>query len=264
MNFSDLISALKDLHVPVILIGASILFLLIGLGGGIKGMVEIPTISTKQRNLLLCFSVVFLILGIFTASIPTPSTANQATSSSPIPHTAHFVVNANQDLPGLDTGINLTAGEHLSINAQGSAQYGYDVYPCAGYPLTNPDGQRMVDGKTCEPKPGPNSAFIGELLAHISPSGGSSSTGWFAVGSNYSATVPISGRLYLLYNDSPGYYGSNTGNYQVTITVTASQTSKGYPLKYPFNLLPDLLPVAALNSSHIFYPHEKSKQIELV
>jgi hypothetical protein len=146
------------------------------------------------------------------------------TTPTAIPVIFHFVVNANQDFPGLDTGINLTVGEHLAIEAQGWASYGYQGSTCVGTPLTNPDGQRILNGNPCAPKLDPNATLpsspTGELLANIGQPGSSSSTGWFAIGSSYSTTISTSGRLYLLYNDTVGSYGNNSGNYQVTITVT--------------------------------------------
>ena len=226
MSVNDLINALKDLHIPVILVGASILFFLIALvGGGIKGVVvEVPPITKGQRKGMFFFAVLFFILGIFTASVPSSPTTSHAVPQSetptPTPSSYHFVVNADQDFPGLNTGIDLTVGEHLTIKAQGLAAYGVGSRTsCNSHLPTDPDGQRFLNGTLCPMRTSPSDASpsspVGELLANIGSPGR-----FFAVGSSYSTTVSTSGRLYLLYNDVPGAYSDNSGNYQVTITVT--------------------------------------------
>lgn len=149
---------------------------------------------------------------------PTPTPTNTPTPTPSI-STFHLTLDAAQDVPGLDTGINVPSGSHLSITASGEAYYGSDsLGNCVGNPSTNPDGQRMLNGSPCPLRYGSDallpSAPIGELLASFGQSGN-----WFAVGSNYSTTVTTGGRLFLIYND--GYHGDNSGSYQVTVTVTS-------------------------------------------
>lgn len=143
--------------------------------------------------------------------------------SAPTTTTYNLTVNASQDLPGLDTGINLSSGSNITITAQGWVSYGIEgTGYCDGTPLTNPDGQRMLNGTPCDPKFDSgavlSSSPIGELIASIG------SSGWFAVGSSDGFTVATSGRLFLLYNDDSGFYGDNSGSYQVTITTSTSPT----------------------------------------
>jgi hypothetical protein len=140
-------------------------------------------------------------------------------------NTSSLAVNANQGLPGLDTGIDLTAGSTLTITAVGVAAFGTgSPQNCSTTQVTVPDGQRMTtDGTLCPPKMDTSavlpSAPVGELIGSIAQPG-TSPTVWFAIGSSYSATISATGRLFLLYNDGSGKYGNNNGSYQVLVTVT--------------------------------------------
>lgn len=142
----------------------------------------------------------------------------QASSST----TSHFVVNANQDLPGLDTGIDLIVGSGITITASGQAQFSPDfTNDCNTTEETNPDGQRiLLVGTLCPGKIDSGAVLpespVGTLIANIG------SSRWFAVGSSDGFTVATSGRLFLLYNDISGEYGNNSGSYQVTVTVTSA------------------------------------------
>lgn len=157
---------------------------------------------------------------------PTPSPTPSPTPT-PAPVVYHFSVNVAQESPGLNTRINLAVGNHVTITAQGWVTYGQDSGSgCDGNPLVNPDGQRQLNGSSCPSKMDSSavlsSAPIGELLASIGQPGVDSSATWFSVGSSYSTTASTNGDLYLLFNDDPGYYSDNSGNYQVTVTVSTS------------------------------------------
>ena len=56
----------------------------------------------------------------------------------PSPTVFRLAVNAAQDSPGLDTGINVTAGSRVTIIAQGTAAYGVSGAGCPE--VTHPDG----------------------------------------------------------------------------------------------------------------------------
>lgn len=154
-------------------------------------------------------------------SAPIPTATPIPPTPTPTPKVYHFTVNGTQDLPGLDTGIDVTIGDHLQTAAQGLITFGTN-----GIPYTNPDGQcqESVSGQCSQGSSKMDSsavlssAPIGELVAGITPPG-STSTMWFAVGSAYSNSIQLSGRLFLIYNDDPGYFGDNSGIYQVTITI---------------------------------------------
>src|SRR5437588_3013891 len=62
-------------------------------------------------------------------------------AQGPTSITKTFTVNANQDLPGLDTGIDLAVGNGITFTASGQAQFSPDVtLDCNTTELTNPDG----------------------------------------------------------------------------------------------------------------------------
>lgn len=134
--------------------------------------------------------------------------------------TTNLVVNANQDLPGLDTGIDLSVGTNITITASGQATFGIgSTQDCNTTEETQPDGQRLLtDGTLCPGKIDSSavlpSAPVGELLASYG------SSGWFGVGSSDGFSASTGGRLFLLYNDISGQYGNNSGSYQVTVTTS--------------------------------------------
>ncbi|HEV2580006.1 MAG TPA: LecA/PA-IL family lectin [Ktedonobacteraceae bacterium] len=138
----------------------------------------------------------------------------------PKTNTKNLVVNASQDLPGLDTGIDLTVGTDITITASGQATFGIgSTQDCNTTEETQPDGQRILsDGTLCPGKIDPSAVLpsspVGELLASFG------SSGWFAVGSSDGFTSAASGRLFLLYNDISGQYGNNSGTYQVVVTTS--------------------------------------------
>jgi len=123
-----------------------------------------------------------------------------------------------------DTRIDILAGQQLTIHASGMATYGLDSAPCgSGVMATDPDGGRFLAGTSCGSKSDPASVLptapIGALLGRIG------SGPWFVVGSNYSGVASSSGRLFLLYNDDPGYYSDNGGGYSADITVCGGGTA---------------------------------------
>src|SRR6266567_252690 len=200
------------------------------------------TVSIRHRRIaprtvFFLLLVGALILGILVGKevLATPSNMGNTTPGgistrppTPTPVTkpyAPITLNANQDLPGLDTGIQLKSRDRLTIKASGLIELAPGRGICNNVPA-NPDGVSLVSGIPCQyTNPlGPYqsvypSAPIGTLLASIGQVGTSSSTGWFVVGSSYSVTVWISGEFYLIRNDAHDGYYDNSGSYQVTITV---------------------------------------------
>ncbi len=174
------------------------------------------------KRLFGLLMVCMVLIGVLTPAATFAKSSQAAAPLSPAHRTFSFVVRANQPPPGLDTGINLAVSTHIIVEAQGKASYGFEgTANCFGTPLTNPDGQRFLNGKRCPLKIDPNailpSAPIGELIASVGQPGTPSSTGWFAIGKSYEATIFTPGRLFLLYNDVPGLYGDNSGHYHVTV-----------------------------------------------
>lgn len=172
-----------------------------------------------KPKLLLPLVAVVLLAGAIFGSMVENFISVHAQGTAPITKTV--TVNASQDLPGLDTGIDVASGSTLTLSASGQAAFGTgSTADCSTSETTIPDGQRITDnGTLCSPIMDPNavlpSAPVGELIANIG------SSGWFAVGSNFSATIHTSGQLFLLYNDVSGLYGNNSGSYTVTVTPTS-------------------------------------------
>lgn len=126
--------------------------------------------------------------------------------------TATVKVSASQ--PCTNTRIQVRRGESIQFSAIGEASYGYEGSPVNSEPLTNPDGDRFVNGRNIGKKIDPNALLpgaIGALIARVNNSD------YFLVGSGNQISMPRNGTLYLCYNDVKDGYASNTGSYTVSI-----------------------------------------------
>jgi hypothetical protein len=109
---------------------------------------------------------------------------------------------------GIDTGIDLRAGDQVTISATGTVTAGRR----AG--VVSPDGGRQGASAILGTYPVPN-AGVGALIGYIVSTNGQQSQP-FLVGSQSTFTSPVDGRLYLLVNDDN--YGDNSGSFSVRIT----------------------------------------------
>jgi hypothetical protein len=110
---------------------------------------------------------------------------------------------------GVDTGVDVRAGDQITITASGSVTAGQRVG------VVSPDGARAgtsaIFGVSRRPVP---TAGVGALIGSIMQPGGST-TQPFLVGSQLVFTSQTDGRLYLLVNDDN--YGDNSGSFSVRI-----------------------------------------------
>ena len=110
-------------------------------------------------------------------------------------------VDANQRWT--DTGIDVQAGQEITVNAQGTIQLSE-----GGNDSATPSGS--LAGRRAAQAPvraGPAGGLIGRV--------GNSNAAF--LGARGTMRAPVSGRLYLSVNDD--YLGDNTGEYQVNVTV---------------------------------------------
>jgi hypothetical protein len=109
----------------------------------------------------------------------------------------------------MDTGIDLRAGDQVTVTATGNITAGQR----AG--VVSPDGGRpgagAVFGVTRRPVP---NAGVGALIGYIVQPNGQS-TQPFLIGSQSTFTTPVDGRLYLVVNDDN--YNDNSGSFSVRI-----------------------------------------------
>ncbi|MFB8797906.1 MAG: hypothetical protein U7126_27610 [Microcoleus sp.] len=115
----------------------------------------------------------------------------------------------------VDSGINVSRGDSLQFSASGQGSYGYEGSPVNSTPLTNPDGDRFVNGVNIGKKDDPNAiyqGFIGGLVGKVGANGN-----YFFIGSNNQLSMGQSGRLFLCYNDVANSFNNNTGGYRVSI-----------------------------------------------
>lgn len=116
-----------------------------------------------------------------------------------------FDVPAN-NARGIDTGIDLRAGEPITISATGTIVGGNRVGE------VGPDGARSTGlGISARPVA---SAGVGALIAYIRMPNGNLSPAYL-VGSNLTTSVPMDGRLILAVNDDN--YSDNSGSFSVRV-----------------------------------------------
>jgi hypothetical protein len=110
---------------------------------------------------------------------------------------------------GVDTGIDLRAGDQVTITATGNITAG----PRAG--VVSPQGGRLgagsIFGTSARRLP---TAGVGALIGYIlQPDGQTSQV--FLIGNQATFTTPVDGRLYLLVNDDN--YSDNSGSFSARI-----------------------------------------------
>lgn len=108
---------------------------------------------------------------------------------------------------GIDTGIDLRAGDQITITSTGTITAGRR----AG--VVSPDGGRQGASAILGTYPVAN-AGVGALIGYIVSTDGQTSQP-FLVGSQSTFTTPVDGRLYLMVNDDN--FNDNSGNFSVRI-----------------------------------------------
>jgi hypothetical protein len=198
---------------PIILGAAGCLALLAGLfGGGFKAKeIEVPYISSFPRILSTIVGLVLIGLAILIY----PSESAPDNSISPTDSQARITKTYNLSVPAneawLFTDIALASGQTLKIDASGH------INTKGGDPIgdtVSPNGQTnnppcyTIDSDCLMP-----GVFWGTLIGRI----GNDST--FIVGSKLEMLVLNNGLLYLSINDNSGYFGDNSGSFDVVVSV---------------------------------------------
>jgi hypothetical protein len=119
-----------------------------------------------------------------------------------------IIINVPGTSPGLDTNIDLRAGDSVTITATGTVVAGRR----AGE--VGPEGGRSTGfGSIVGTRPVPN-AGVGALVGFLRLTSGQTSE-YFFVGSQLTFTAPADGRLFLAINDDN--YNDNGGSFSVRI-----------------------------------------------
>ena len=109
----------------------------------------------------------------------------------------------------MDTGIDLRAGDQVTITATGNITAG------ARAGVVSPQGGRLgagsIFGTSARPLP---TAGVGALIGYILQADGQTSQ-VFLIGNQATFTTPADGRLYLLVNDDN--YSDNSGSFSARI-----------------------------------------------
>ena len=150
---------------------------------------------------------------ILTERTPPPSAAvnNSSTGAfGPAPAARaprEITISVPGNSQGTDTGVDLHAGDQVTITATGTVNTG----PRSGN--ASPDGGRVGIGSLFGEYPVPN-AGAGALIAYIQQPNGQNTTP-FLIGSQQTFSSPADGRLILLINDDN--YSDNSGSFSVRI-----------------------------------------------
>jgi hypothetical protein len=119
-----------------------------------------------------------------------------------------ITINVPATSRGVDTGIDVRAGDPINISATGTIVAG----PRVGQ--VGPDGGSSTGfGSVVNARPVP-SAGVGALIAYVRMANGQLSQPYL-VGSRLDGTIPADGRLILAINDDN--YGDNSGSFSVRI-----------------------------------------------
>ncbi|MEW2587868.1 LecA/PA-IL family lectin [Streptomyces virginiae] len=108
---------------------------------------------------------------------------------------------------GVRSGVTVRRDDFFTVSASGRAQYD-------GTRVTYPDGTRYIDDKFAGAHvaqsvvPG---APVGTLIARVG------SGPWFAAGCSQTFRAQEDGEITVAYNDRPGMYGDNLGEYSALI-----------------------------------------------
>ena len=125
--------------------------------------------------------------------------------------------------PWTDTGIFVSGGSILDIQASGSVYYYLPNPYTVGPGGTNYDGTQFI-GTAVYPTTTVIS-LIGKIGGTTAIGTGTAVPGGLAgngpgyVGSSYSEYIPTGGELFLGFNDSVNAFGDNSGSFQVTVTT---------------------------------------------
>jgi PEP-CTERM motif./PA-IL-like protein. len=128
-----------------------------------------------------------------------------------------------------DTGIDVVAGDRITISATGTAIFGANAGQSSG-----PDGGDLFGGNTFDPLSLYPNTVVVSLIGKI---GGTTAIGTGTpltpgvpgngpgfVGSSYDQIALISGRLFLGFNDHGDAFGDNSGSFSVIVTVPEPST----------------------------------------
>lgn len=124
--------------------------------------------------------------------------------------------------PWFDTGIDMEAGQRLRITATGTIHYGGDPQQ-----VTDANGGHFTGKKFFPTAVYPNTIVV-SLIGKIGGTEaldtgtplpeGTPDDGPGFVGTLYDEIVPVSGRLFLGFNDQRQAFGDNVGAFTVTLT----------------------------------------------
>jgi hypothetical protein len=114
---------------------------------------------------------------------------------------------------GVDTGIDLRAGDQVTLTATGTITAGRR----AG--VVSPDGGRQGASSILGTYPVPN-AGVGALIGYVSSTNGQASQP-FLIGIQSTFTSPVDGRLYLMVNDDN--FNDNSGSFSVRIVYPGNR-----------------------------------------
>lgn len=188
-----------------------------GVASGNNKLYALDTNNTNSRGYFTptCFAPVPLYLqgndftGVYTLLRPTMTSGNVMVYA-PSTDVSNIVVDAPADIapPGRNTGVSITAGDIVTIKAEGT-------WTIDGSTTFGPNGT----GTGADPTFVDPSSYYWSLIGQIGTGGT-----YFQIGPSLTFTAGSSGNLYVLMNDQPAAYGDNTGALRVTISIATASS----------------------------------------
>ncbi len=152
-----------------------------------------------------------------------PTLSNDTPPASICKSVGPTTIAVTSTVPWTDTGIDVTAGAKLTIEATGVVHYGVDDDSEADANGGNPDATtRFADDVYPDTM---THSLIAKIGGTTDPGTGTpvpegtAGDGAGFVGTSYAETLTASGRLFLGYNDELPAFGDNSGAYSVTVNV---------------------------------------------
>lgn len=151
-----------------------------------------------------------------------PDEAGPDGDDSCVSSDSHLALPSNA--PWTDTGVDVLAGSRLIISVSGMVRYGPNASQTTDANGGNYDGTKFFADSVL-----PNAvtvSVIGKVGGTTMVGSGTplpegiEGDGAGFVGTSYDQVVSESGRLFLGFNDQTGYFGDNSGSFDVSIVAT--------------------------------------------
>jgi hypothetical protein len=163
-----------------------------------------------RRTSIAIAGAIMTVAGLASVSAASASTAAHQNSSKAHPEQTYVVKVPGASATLVDTGINVPAGDNVTLKATGKVIYRGDL------PSTGPVGWPVASEKCASGLPTGDYAY--DELPCLSLVGVMGASPAFEVGRTLTVDGAEGGELYLQFNDNE--FDDNSGHFNVTVTVS--------------------------------------------